>query len=218
MIKITAGRAKRPGDRCKHNLRADITIEEFDAIYFYADELKRFARTLGISVGNSRKFEVEAMIREFLTTGQKPSRCPVGPRANLGERDVLAINARIINYVGDRRTKEFLLSIVAHMAPTLKPKSGQWYWLNDWRRLRQSERASFTYGDLADHLRSLMEQPGRLPQIPSARMNNFISDYLADPTNVGVSRTEIMDAWNELKLRPGPKTYHAYRLSKDDVA
>lgn len=218
MIKSKALQTERPSDRSKPDLRADMTIEEFDASYFYANELKGFARTLDIVVGNSRKFEVEAMIREFLTTGQKPWGRGVAPSADRGARDLLAINARVINYVGDRRTKEFLLSIVADMLPTLKPKSGQWYWLNDWRRLRQSERASFTYGDLADHLRSLMAQPSRLPQIPSARMNNFISDYLADASNVGVSRTEIMDAWNELKLRPGPKTYHAFRLQKDSVA
>ena len=186
--------------RSRSALRAEMTPAEFDATYFYADELKKFAGALGINVGNSRKFEVEALIREFLTTGRKPAARSVGPKAHRGARDLLAVNSLVLNYVGDRQTKEFLLSIVAKALPELKGKSGQWYWLNDWRRLRQSEHAHFTYGDLANHLQSLMKQPDRLPQIPSARMNNFISDFRSDPDNTGISRFEIMAAWNELKI------------------
>jgi hypothetical protein len=58
-----------------------------------------------------------------------------------------------------------------------------------------------------------MDHQDRLPQIPSARMNNFFTDFRADPANAGRSRTEMMTAWNALKLAKGPKTYAFYKSS-----
>ena len=55
---------------------------------------------------------------------------------------------------------------------------------------------------------------GRLPQIPPARMNNFITDFRADPANRGVSRDHMMQAWMWLKSQPGPNTYAEYRQLK----
>ncbi|MDD9997540.1 MAG: hypothetical protein OXQ89_07310, partial [Rhodospirillaceae bacterium] len=53
-------------------LRASMSVEEFDDGYFYATELKTFAHQLGIAVGRRRKLELEALIREFLRTGTVP--------------------------------------------------------------------------------------------------------------------------------------------------
>ncbi len=53
-------------------LHAALSVEEFDDNYFYAAELKTFARQLGIAVGRRRKLELEALIREFLRTGTVP--------------------------------------------------------------------------------------------------------------------------------------------------
>ena len=116
----------------------------------------------------------------------------------------------VVNYVGDKRTKAFLLSLVEAHAPGIKAKSGQWYWLNDWRRQQQGRNTRFTYQMLADRLMALMQTDGRLPQIPSARMNNFITDFQADSANAGVPRADIMRAWEAVKRNPGPKTYAAY--------
>ncbi len=192
-------------------LHREMSIEEFDNGYFYAAELKAFARDLGITVGNFRKFELEELIREFLQTGKVPDRKPVLPRKAGKARDVLKADATVINYVGDKKTKAFLLELVYAEAPGLSQKSGQWYWLNDWRRKRQGAQECFTYGDLADHLRTLMQTKGRLPRCPSARMNNFITDFMADPANAGTSRKEVLKAWNWLKEQPGPKTYSEFR-------
>ena len=51
-------------------LHAALSVEEFDDNYFYAAELKTFARQLGIAVGRRRKLELEALIRNSLEQGR----------------------------------------------------------------------------------------------------------------------------------------------------
>ena len=191
-------------------LHRGMSIEEFDNGYFYATDLKAFARKVGIAVGNFRKIDLEKLIREFLRTGKVPDRKPVMPRKASEARDRLKPDTVVTNYVGDKKTKDFLLELVHAEAPKLGQKSGQW-WLNDWRRKKQEARACFTYRDLAEHLRVLMQAEGCLQRIPSARMNNFITDFRADPANAGIPREEALKVWNWLKARPGPKTYAEYR-------
>lgn len=191
-------------------LHPKMRAKDFDAGYYYAAELKVFARELGMTVGNFRKIELEDLIREFLTSGVLPKRQPVMPRKAGATRDRLAADTRVVNYVGDKTTKAFLLDLVQADGADLGDKSGQWYWLNDWRRKKQEQKARFTYQDLADHLRALRQTKGRLPQIPSARMNNFITDFNADPANSNIGRDETMKAWMWLKSQPGPNTYAEY--------
>ena len=196
-------------------LSKTMTVKQFDAAYFYASELKAFAREIGIVTGNFRKIELEELIKEFLSTGVVPARKPTLPRKNRNVRDELDEHATVVNYVGDKTTKRFLLDLIQERNPTAKDKSGQWYWLNDWRRKKQEGREPFTYGDVADKLLSLMETEGRLPPIPSARMNNFATEYQADPRNSGATRTQILAAWENLKATPGPKTYEQYKKLRD---
>ena len=108
-------------------LRRKMSVKEFDDGYFYAAELKRFAREVGISVGNRRKFEVEDLIRSFLETGVVPASQPTLPRNKGEERDRLALDEQVRNYVDDKETKEFLLDAVRSSSPGIKKKSGQWY-------------------------------------------------------------------------------------------
>lgn len=192
-------------------LRKGMSAQEFSDGYFYAAQLKQFAREIGIPVGNRRKIELEVLIRRYLLTGHIETSHSTPSRKTVGVRDKLEKDAAVVNYVDDRRTKEFLLRCVHEQAPELKDKSGQWYWLNDWRRKKQEEGAHFTYKSLANHLRRLMETSGRLPQIPSARMNNFITDYRADSSVPQVSHKELMAQWMWLKRQPGPNTYEEYK-------
>ncbi|MEO1017308.1 MAG: SAP domain-containing protein [Pseudomonadota bacterium] len=202
--------ADTSADATMPKLRLGMSVAEFDDGYHYAADLKAFAREIGLRVGNFRKIELEELIREVLRTGKVPDRRPVLPRKAGAERDALTPDTVVVNYVGDTRTKAFLLGMVRDEVPGLGLKSGQWYWLNDWRRRRQEARDRFTYRELAEHLRGLMLTDGRLQQIPSARMNNFITDFRADPVNDGVPRDAILTAWTWLKSRPGPNTYAEY--------
>lgn len=194
-----------------------MTVAEFDAGYFYASDLKRFAREIGIATGNFRKIELEDLIREFLATGKVPGKKPTLPRKNPKGRDRLAAETTVVNYVGDKTTKSFLLSLVQARRPGVKDKSGQWYWLNDWRRQKQEVAAVFTYGEMADKLLSLMESEGRLPPIPSARRNNFVTEFRADPDNAGATSEDVQQAWQKLKATPGPKTYDHYKKNIADL-
>lgn len=198
-------------NKAKPPLSTNMSVSDFDNAYYYAEELKVFVRSNGIRVGNFRKIELEAIIRDFLTTGIAPDARPVLPRKQGRFRDELSADTTVTNYVGDKTTKAFLLQLVEAQNPDAKAKSGQWYWLNDWRRKQQEADAKFTYQDISNKLLELMQTSGRLPQIPSARMNNFITDFRADPANSSSSREEIMTAWERLKSTRGPKTYEAFK-------
>ncbi|MCY3843854.1 MAG: SAP domain-containing protein [Acidobacteria bacterium] len=191
-------------------LRPSMSVEEFDGGYFYATELKAFARQLGIAVGRRRKLELEALIRDFLRTGVVPVPTPESCRRSGAGRDRLAAGTLVRNYVDDRATKDFLRGLVRARAPSLKDKSGQWYWLNDWRRRQIQTGRRITYEDLGTRLLELLRTEGRLPRIPAARFNNFITDFRADPANEGKSRADAVAAWEHIKSVPGPKTYAAY--------
>ena len=193
-------------------LRASMSVEEFDDGYFYAADLKAFARQLGIAVGRRRKLELEELIRGFLRTGIVPPAEPVpDPRSGEG-RDRLAAETIVRSYVDDRTTKAFLRDFVHARAPSLRDKSGQWYWLNEWRRAQLQEGQCISYADLGNRLLELMRSQGRLPRIPAARYNNFVTDFKADPANKGKSRADAVAAWERIKSVPGPKTYDAYAV------
>ena len=191
-------------------LRASMSVKEFDDNYFYAEELKAFARQLGIAVGRRRKLELEALIRDFLRTGVVPPAKPMPARRSGEGRDRLAAETVVRAYVDDRRTKTFLRDLVHARAPSLRDKSGQWYWLNEWRRTQLQAGRRITYAELGNRLLELMRSEGRLPRIPAARFNNFVTDFKADPANKGKSRADAVAAWECIKSVPGPKTYEAY--------
>lgn len=191
-------------------LHASMSVEEFDDGYFYAAELKTFARELGIAVGRRRKLELEALIRDFLRTGTVPPADPEPDRRSGRQRDMLAAESTVRAYVDDRRTKAFLRALVHARGPAPRDKSGQWYWLNDWRRTQLQAGRRITYADLANRLLELMRSEGRLPRIPAARFNNFVTDFWTDPANEGRSRADAVAAWERIKATPGPKTYEAY--------
>ena len=189
-----------------------MSVEEFDDGYFYATELKGFARQLGIAVGRRRKLELEALIRDFLRTGVVPVPTPEPRRRSGAGRDRLAAGTVVRHYVDDRTTKDFLRGMVRVRAPSLRDKSGQWYWLNDWRRGQLQAGRHITYADLGNRLLDLMRTEGRLSRIPAARFNNFMTDFRADPANKGKSRADAVAAWEYIKSAPGPKTYAAYAV------
>ena len=191
-------------------LHPGMSVKEFDDNYFYAAELKNFARQLGIAVGRRRKLELEALIREFLRTGIIPPAQPEADQRSGGSRDRLAAETIVRAYVDDRRTKAFLRDLVHARVPGLKEKSGQWYRLNEWRRTQLRAGQRITYADLGNRLLELMRWEGRFPRIPAGRFNNFVTDFWADPANKGKTRADAVAAWERIKSVPGPKTYEAY--------
>ncbi|OZG72730.1 hypothetical protein BTA51_14500 [Hahella sp. CCB-MM4] len=196
-----------------------MSVEEFEKGYFYATELKAFAKELGIDVGTLRKNEVEDHIKARLS-GSKDTPLPksVSNRKTGGSRDRLLPDSYVVNYVSDKATKAFLKEEISKRDPDLKDKSGQWYWLNDWRKEQIRNNRKITYRELIDRLYELMTTKGRLPRIPSTRFNNFITDFLADPENEGATRQEAMDEWERLKKMPVQKNYQEYKKFRNETA
>jgi hypothetical protein len=52
----------------------------------------------------------------------------------------------------------------------------------------------------------------RLPQIPSAKFNNFITDYLKNEK--GKTRIDAIKAWGKLKEMNIPKDYNSWKESQ----
>lgn len=193
-------------------LNRNMSIEEFDNNYFYAIELKEFAKSLGINVGCLRKNELEEHIKAHLSGKINPLLPKnVSNRKTSGSRDKLATDSLIVNYVSDKITKSFLKKEIQKIDPNIKDKSGQWYWLNDWRKEQVRKNKKVTYLDLINQLYKLMSTKERLPRIPSTRYNNFITDFLADSDYKDITRQEAIAHWEKLKELPIPKNYLEYK-------
>jgi hypothetical protein len=92
-------------------LSATMTPTEFVHGYWYAVELKEFAKSLGIAqAGKLRKDEIERAITRYLHTGRitSPTKRSL---SRSGIKDVdrgLTLRRRVVLYTNDRETKDFL--------------------------------------------------------------------------------------------------------------
>jgi hypothetical protein len=188
-----------------------MTLTQFDNGYWYATELKGFAKTIGIpSAGKLRKDELEGAIKLFLRTG-KITASPARRLSSSGIKDVeqgLRLDRRVVVYTNDRETKRFLEQQALKRAPGMKRKSGARYRLNRWREAELVRGAKLTYGDLVGEYVRLNRTEGRFAQIPHGRYINFMSDFMA--AEKGATRERVLKAWAELKMLDVPKTYQSW--------
>src|ERR1700755_1085696 len=135
----------------KNKLSSAMTVAEFENGYWYADELKEFARSLGVpAAAKLRKDELEKAIRHFLATGKikAPTKRSL---VKTGETDVekgLSLDRPVVNYTSNKTTKDFLVREALKIAPGLKRKSGARYRLNRWREEQLIAGKKITYRDL----------------------------------------------------------------------
>ena len=196
----------------EHKLSKSTSETEFANGYWYATEIKAFAKSIGISpVTKLRKNELELLILKFLRTGtvKSPTR---NARDTSGRKDCekgLSRKLSIVRYTNNSETKEFLRNEAIKIDPGFLPKSGAMYRLNRWREQQIDCGRPVTYGDLVDKYVELCQAQGPFPQAPSGRYINFLSDFLKrenDPT-----RRQAMNAWGELKKLPIPKDYASWK-------
>ncbi|MFZ1081859.1 MAG: SAP domain-containing protein [Candidatus Kryptoniota bacterium] len=196
-------------------LSKSMTEGQFENGYWYADEIKGFAKEIGIpSFSKLRKDEIEKLIKHFLRTGEtkSPSRKISSNRDVRDTQIGLKIDLPIINYTNNKETKEFILKEAFKIDPKLKRKSGAGYWLNRWREEQTSQGMKMTYGDLVRQYVKLNQPDYSFPQIPSTKFNNFISIFLALEKHS--TRDEALKAWEELKEFNIPKNYKAWKKYK----
>jgi hypothetical protein len=198
-------------------LSKSMTVTQFENGYWYANELKEFARGIGIpSAAKLRKDELEKAIALFLTTGKIKN--PVKRKlSRAGETDIekgLDLNLPVVNYTSNKETKNFLVSEALKIAPNLKRKSGARYRLNRWREEQLTAGKKITYRDLVNKYIELNSGGDEhFAKIPSGRYINFLSDFLA--AEKGVTHSDARKAWNELKKLDTPKDYKSWKKHKN---
>ena len=191
-------------------LSPTMTVREFENGYWYREQLKDFAASIGLPAATKlRKDELEKAILVFLRTGKKalPTRRAL---RKTGVKDLergLSMKLRIQNYTSNRITKTFIKEQARLLAPDVRKKSGCWYRLNRWREEQIATGKNPTYGDLVRQYIAL-NQMARFEQIPIACYNNFVADYLK--ANKGAARKEVIAAWEELKTLDAPKDYASW--------
>ena len=188
-----------------------MTIKEFENKYWYMSELKELAKSLKIPFDSKiRKEQLEEMISQFLQTGivskknsSKIKSCNV---------DILDLNSFVDNFRNTKETWKFINTEMDKRAPDLKIKSGAKYWLNRWIENKLSHGEKITYNDVICEYIRLNKTEGKLPQIPSCKFNNFISDYLANEKHA--TREAALEAWNKLKAMKVKKDYITWKKNK----
>lgn len=196
----------------KARLETTMTTSQFDNGYWYATELKEFAKTIGIpSATKLRKDELERAIKVFLETRQIGA-LPNRSLSRRGEKDVamgLRLDLPVVLYTNDNETKEFIETEAHKLAPAFKRKSGARYRLNRWREAQIAAGVAITYGDVVRQYVQLNQSEKPFARVPHGRYINFMSDFLArDP---GATREDAVKAWHKLKTLDIPKTYDAWR-------
>ena len=188
-----------------------MTIKEFENKYWYMSELKALAKSLEIPFDSKiRKDQLEEMIIQFLETGTVNKKH--GSRSKSRNIDILNNSSYVENFSNKKETWEFIHSEMDSRVPGLKPKSGAKYWLNRWIENKLSHDEKITYNDVICEYIRLNKTEGKLPQIPSCKFNNFISDYLANEKNA--TREDALKAWNKLKDMKAKKDYITWKKNK----
>ena len=180
--------------------------------YWYAVELKAFAKRVGIPFYSKlRKDEIEKAIKTFLRTG-KVKTPTTRSLVQSGVKDVergLSVRLPVVNYTSNRETKDFIVREALKLAPDLKRKTGARYRLNRWREDALTKGKRITYGDLVKKYVELNQFEGKFRQVPSGRYINFLSDYLAKENNA--TKEQAIAAWRELKKMDIPKNYVSWQ-------
>jgi hypothetical protein len=190
-------------------LAKNMTLAELDNGYWYATELKAFAKTLGIP--NGRKDQLERAIRAVLSG--KPVRAHAKQRTT-GPRDVdqgLRPSLRVVRYTNDPETKDFLEREARKLDPGFKRRSGLRYRFNRWRDAQLEKGVALTYRDLVAEYVRLNAPEVKYQRIPHGRYINFIADFLKHEKHA--TREAAVKAWHQLKKLDVPKDYRSWLKS-----
>ena len=188
-----------------------MTLAQFDNGYWYAIEIKEFAKRIGIPFASKlRKDELGKAIKVFLKAGkiESPTKRSL---STSGVRDVergLSLGLRVGVYTNDKETKDFLERESQKLAPGLKRKSGVRYRLNRWREEQLVKGVKISYGDLVKEYVRLNQTKEPFAQIPMDCYINFLSDFLAGEK--GATREQAVRAWKKLKKLDAPKNYRSW--------
>src|SRR5271169_5516656 len=155
-----------------------MTQAQFENGYWYATEIKEFAKTIGIpSARRLRKDELEKAIKVFLKTGkiESPTKRSLSTEGPKDVKQGLSFSLPVALYTNDKETKDFLEREAQKLIPGLKRKSGVRYRFNRWREEQLVKGVKLSYGDLVDEYVRLNLTEGPFAQIQQDRYINFMS-------------------------------------------
>jgi hypothetical protein len=194
------------------NLSPSMSVRQFENGYWFATELKAFAKSVGIkSSSKLRKDELEVAIQRFLRTGKHGSRV----RRNLsreGIKDVdrgLRPGLPVVLYTNDKATKDFLEREAKKLSPDYRRRSGARYRINRWREEQLTKGRRITYADLVAEYVRLSRPDVRYSRTEPTRYINFLSEFLEKEN--GASHARARSAWKRVKTLDAPKTYRAWK-------
>lgn len=192
-----------------------MTEQAFDNGYWYADEIKAFAKQIGISnSAKLRKDELEPLIKFYLRTGKiKNSNRKNVVKTGIKDTDIGLTTSLIINhYTNNEQTKNFIIAEAQKIVPGLTIKSGIWYRINRWRDEQTTNGKKITYGDLIRQFVKLNETE-KFEKMAVTRYINFLSDYLANEK--GATRQQAINEWKKLKTMDIKKDYKSWKQNKE---
>jgi hypothetical protein len=198
--------------KSKTKLSPTMSLTEFDHGYWYAAELKEFAKSLGIpAYGKLRKDELEKAIRGYLTTGKvkNPAKRNLIRSGITDLEKGLSLDLPVVLYTSNRETKTFLEREAANILPGLKRRSGARYRLNRWREEQLTNGRPITYRDLVNEYIRLNGDGVKFERVPTGRYINFLSDYLANEPDA--THQAAIAAWKRLKTLDIPKDYPSWK-------
>jgi len=201
----------------ENKLKKSMSLSQFNNGYWYADEIKAFAKEIGIvNTSKLRKDELEQLIKHYLKTGQIKN----SNRNNVvktGIKDIdkgLKTSLQVIHYISNKQTTNFIETEANKIEPELKIKSGAWYRLNRWRDDQITKNNRITYGDLINQFIKLNQTNAKFEKVAdgSGRYINFLSDFLANEK--GATRQQAIKEWKKLKKLDIPKDYKSWKQHK----
>lgn len=201
--------------KSKPVLSPKMTLTEFDNGYWYAVELKDFAKQLGVPFsGKLRKDELEKAIRAFLKTGKvnNPAKRSLVRSGITDLEKGLTLDLPVVLYTSNRETKSFLEREAEKLAPGLRRRSGARYRLNRWREEQLTNGRRITYRDLVNEYIRLNGNEVKFERVPTGRYINFLADYLANEP--GATHQAAIDAWKKLKKLDIPKDYPSWKKAQ----
>jgi len=187
-----------------------MTLREFENGYWYVDDLRDFARQIGIpETAKLRKDEIERAVVAFLRTGtvDLPTKRALRKTGTKDLERGLALNLRIEHYTSNRETKDFIVREARKAAPDVREKSGVWYRLNRWREEQITNGSRLTYGDLVQQY-IVLNKMERFDRIPLVCYINFVAEFLA--REKGATRAQAIAAWWKLKRLDVSKDYASW--------
>jgi hypothetical protein len=212
----------------KPKLSLQMTPQQFENGYWYAAELRSFAKSASIPhAGRLRKDQLEAAILELLAahipslSGARLQRAAStfvsmsGPSTSSppdSDRG-LHLDLPVVRFRNDPQTWDFIERESRKLSPGMKRRSGAKYRLNRWRDAQLASGHPITYADLIAEYVRLSTAPEPFKPIPHGRYINFARDYFAHEK--GATFQSMLRAWKQVKKLDAPKDYRSWAaLSK----